>query len=115
MTEYNYDRSDIYPPDFRDEYDVRHFDHSRAENEYFEYFRERPSLRNYRREDRSLYEYNKSRIRTSTRGLYGFGHGSQDGQVDQNDDDMSQLENIGSNRPNPFNFYRVRTNGNYWF
>ena len=112
MTEYNYDRSDIYPPDFRDEYRVRHFDYSRAENEYFEYFRERPSLP---REDRRLYEYNESRIRTSTRGLYGFGYGTQDQQVDQNDDDMSQLGNIGPNRPNPFNFYRVTSNRDYWF
>ena len=40
MTEYNYDRQDIYPPDFRDEYRVRHFDQSYAETMYYEYHRE---------------------------------------------------------------------------
>ena len=40
MTEYNYDRHDVYPPDFRDEYRVRHFDQSYAETMYHEYHRE---------------------------------------------------------------------------
>jgi hypothetical protein len=38
MTEYNYDRSDVYPPDFRDEYRVRYYDHSYDENMYYEYY-----------------------------------------------------------------------------
>ena len=37
MTEYNYDRQDVYPPDFRDEYRERHFDRSYDESMYYEY------------------------------------------------------------------------------
>lgn len=111
MSEYSYDRDDIFPPDFRDDFRQRYYDRSRAENEYMEFLRERDPLprRDYRE------EYNKSVIKSSTRGLYGFGYGSQNQQVDQNDDDMSQLQNIGSNKPNPFNFYRVRSNRFNWF
>ena len=43
MTEYNYDRQDVYPPDFRDEYRVRHFDRSYDESMYFEYYQEQQS------------------------------------------------------------------------
>lgn len=110
MTEYNYDRSDLYPPDYRDELLERYYDVSRAENEYFEFTRE-----NLRPRRTSNYESNSRSSQRSSRKFWGFGHGSQDQQIDQNDDDMSQLQSIGSNRPNPFNFYHVRSNRNHWF
>jgi len=111
MVDYSYDRDDIYPPDFRDDYRERYYDRSKIENDYIEYFRDQ------RKTDRkNKYESNsRNYLLTSTRSMWGYGNGSQDQQVDQNDDDMSQLQNIGSNRPNPFNFYRVRSNRNYWF
>ena len=74
MTEYNYDRDDIYRPDFRDEYRHRHYDQSYYETQYYEYYQEQAARqRNSEHMDyRQMYESRMRNLQLRQTYLDGF-------------------------------------------
>ena len=75
MTEYNYDREDIYPPDFRDDYRVRYYDRSYDETWYYEYGQYQESSRersSERLDHRDMYESRMITIQRRQMYLDGF-------------------------------------------
>jgi hypothetical protein len=76
MTEYNYDREDIYPPDFRDDYRVRYYDRSYDETWYYEYGQYHERSEGQRRSEhldhRQMYESRMRNIQLRQTYLDGF-------------------------------------------
>ena len=116
----SFDYQDLYPPgsDERDYYDDMWYSNERDfEQERRDYEEEKRRQEGRPSSEPLFNRYNNSpsKIAGSIPRNDGYGHGVQEEQIDQNDDDMSQLGNIGPNRPNPFNLFRTSINDSNWF